>query len=141
MLPPMIIFTNSKPSFSGSPGKALDIVLERVGFGWTIVNNALIISRPNDAVGDIPAQFISASSGMLEVPYRFKEPKVKTKKKNSKLVDGWRIRSLIIPSLQPKSLIEVDSKEISGVFLIKKVVFSGDTHTNEWNAEMECLQK
>jgi len=128
-------------SFVGNVGAALDIVLARINYGWTIVNNTLIISKHNETNNTTILQFLSKDTGMLDHPSRFKEQDVKTRKKKNKLMNGWKIKSLIIPSIQPKSLIQVESDNVSGTFLVKAVKFVGDTHDNEWSAEIDCMQK
>lgn len=128
-------------SFIGSPGSALDNVLARIGYEWTIINNVLVISQNNKSSNETIMQFLSPTTGLLGRPSRFKDKPVKTKVKKNKLMDGWKINSLIIPSIQPKSLISVESETITGIFLIKSVKFTGDTHDNNWNAEIEAIQK
>lgn len=128
-------------SFIGSPGAALDIVLSRIGYEWTIINNVLVISQDNKSPNETIMQFLSPKTGLIGRPSRFKEKAVKTKVKKNKLMDGWKINSLIIPSIQPKSLISVESETVTGIFLIKSVKFTGDTHDNNWNAEIDAIQK
>lgn len=128
-------------SFIGNAGTALDTVLTRIDYEWTIVNNVLVISKNNETNNETIMQFLSKETGMLDQPSRFKEQDVKTKKKKNRLLNGWKIKSLIIPSIQPKSLIQVKSSNVSGIFLVKAVKFLGDTHDNEWSAEIDCIEK
>ena len=132
-----------KQAFSciGSPSKILDTVLARIGYEWTIVNNVLIISQKNKTNSKIPAQFLSPKTGLVNKPKRFKEKSVKTKVKDDESVDGWEIESLILPSLQPKNLIKVESSEIKGVFLIKSIRFVGDTHAAKWICAIKGIQQ
>jgi len=132
-------------SFIGSPGKALELILCRIGYEWTIVNNVLVISKENESNNTTIMQFLSRSTGLLDKPKRFKDRQIRVIKtsatKKNKLLDGWKIKSLIIPSIQPKSLISVESEELEGIFLVKAVKFSGDTHDNTWYAEIDAIQK
>lgn len=128
-------------SFVGSPGVALDIILARIDYEWTIVNGVLVISKNNESNGKIIMQFLSKNTGLIDKPKRFKEKMVKTKTKTNKLMDGWKIKSLIIPSIQPKTLISVESEDVEGTFLVKAVKFIGDTHENDWIAEIDAIQK
>lgn len=133
-------------SFIGSPGKALELVLSRIGYEWTIVNNVLVISKENESNNTTIMQHLSPSTGLLDdKPKRFKDRQIRVIKtsatKKNKLLDGWKIKSLIIPSIQPKSLISVESEELEGIFLVKAVKFSGDTHDNTWYAEIDAIQK
>ena len=132
-------------SFIGSPGKALELVLSRIGYEWTIINNVLVISKENESNNATIMQFLSSATGLLDKPKRFKDKQIRVIKtsatKKNKLLDGWKIKSLIIPSIQPKSLISVESDELEGIFLVKAVKFSGDTHDNTWYAEIDAIQK
>lgn len=128
-------------SFIGSPGAALNIVLSRIGYEWVIINNALIISKHNESNKQIFTQYISPETGLIDRPKRFKQKQTRTKTQSNKLIDGWKIRSLIIPSIQPKNLIKVKSSEIEGDFLIKSVRFNGDTDDNNWFCDIQAIQK
>lgn len=128
-------------SFVGTPGTALDLVLSRLGYEWTIANNILLISKQNEPINSTIAQLISPTTGLIDKPKRFKEDPVKTRVKKNKLIDGWQINSLIIPSIQPKSLIKVVSEDVDAVFLVKKVRFRGDTHDAPWFCEMEAIER
>lgn len=132
-------------SFVGSPGRALELVLSRIGYEWTIVNNVLVISKENESNNQTIMQLLSPETGLLDKPKRFKDRQIRVIKtsatKKNKLLDGWKIKSLIIPSIQPKSLIKVESEELDGIFLVKAVKFTGDTHDNSWYAEIDAIQK
>jgi hypothetical protein len=128
-------------SFVGSPGTVLDTVVKRIGYEWTIANNVLIISKPNESNTQTIAQFISPGTGLIDKPKRFKEKKVKTKSENNKLIDGWIITSLIIPSVQPKVLIKVQSDSVDGTFYVKSTKFTGDTHEGPWLCTIKAIEK
>lgn len=128
-------------SFIGSPSNLLDKVLDRINYEWTITNNVLIITKNNYPSTETIMQFLSPETGLIEKPSRFFSKPVKKAKDKNKLIDGWKIKCLILTSLQPKLLINVESEEISGIFLIKNINFVGDTHSNNWFSEMEVIQK
>lgn len=128
-------------SFVGSPSSILTKILERIKYEWTIINNVLVISKNNIPSTTTIMQLISEETGMIGKPTRFFSKPVKKKKDTNKLIDGWKIKCLILPSLQPKMLINVKSEDVSGVFLIKNIKFSGDTHGSEWHAEMDAIQR
>lgn len=128
-------------SFIGSPGTVLDIVVGRVGYEWAIINNVLIISKPNESNKQTIGQFISPTTGLINKPKRFKEKTVKTKTKNNKLINGWLITCLIIPSIQPKNLIKVQGGEVDGTFYVKSTRFVGDTHAGSWLCTIKAIEK
>lgn len=128
-------------SFVGSPSSILDKILKRINCEWTIVNNVLVITKNNSPSTSTIMQFISEETGLIGKPQRFYSKEVKKKKDSNKNIDGWKIKCLILPALQPKILISVESEEIQGIFLIKNVKFYGDTHSEDWFAEIEMIQK
>ena len=128
-------------SFLGSPGLALDKILDRLGYQWTISNNTLIISKHNESYNQTIGQFLSNETGLLYAPERINEVFTKTKVKKNKLIDGWKIKSLILPSIQPKGLIRVDSSNVKGDFLVKSVIFNGDTEGQNWFCQIEAIKR
>lgn len=128
-------------SFVGNPGSALDILLNRIGYEWIINNNQLIISEKNKSDKKTVVRYLSPNTGLLNSPSRIKNAPVKKSQKKDKLTDGWKIQSLILPDLQPKTLIKVQSEDFNNIFLIKKSKFSGDTRGSDWICEMECVQQ
>lgn len=128
-------------SFVGLVGNALDKILSRVKYEWVVINNALIISEPNKSPTTHEAQLLTPQTGLLSMPERFKATKVKTKTADTKLSDGWKFQALIIPSLQPKNLIKVQTNDINAVFMIKSIAFLGDTHGNNWKCNIEAIKK
>lgn len=134
-------------SFVGSPSNALDIVLARIGYEWTIANNVLIITKQNETNSKTVVQYLSPETGLLNSPKRFKSEQTKETKarktscRDNKLINGWNIECLIIAGLVPKSLIKVKSAEVEGVFLIKNVRFNGDTEYGDWKATIEAIQQ
>jgi hypothetical protein len=132
-------------SFIGSPSQALDIVLARIGYEWTIANNVLIISKNNKTSKTVEAQLLTKETGLLDSPQRIKQKPTKringSNVRDAKGLDGWLVKSLILAGLIPKNLIKVESQTATGVFLIKQVRFVGDTHADDWLAEMEVIER
>ncbi len=48
-------------------------------------------------------------------------------------------RALIIPGLQPGLQVKLQSRFVEGNFLIAKVRYAGDTHGNDWYADIEAV--
>ena len=130
-------------SFAGKPGKALDIILKRSGFEWVIDNNALIITKIGEAKNDKVVQYLSKETGLLSSPKRFQQKPLAMKRIEypKTIKTGWKFSSLIIPTLSPKNLVQVESEEGSGIFQLLTVNFKGDTRDNDWFADMEATQK
>lgn len=133
-------------SFIGSPAKALDTILNRIDYEWTIANNILIISQTNKTNKTIEVQLLTPETGLLDSPQRLKQKPTKKKVRDSKVqdprrFDGWTFKTLILSGLVPKNIVKVESKTVKGVFIIKNVRFVGDTHTDDWRAEIQAIEK
>jgi hypothetical protein len=52
-----------------------------------------------------------------------------------------KVKALILPGLRPKRMIQVQSSLVSGLYVIRRVQYKGDTSGNDWYAEMECVER
>ncbi len=130
-------------SYVGKAQGILDKILSRVNHDWIIDNNNLIISPTGSTNETTFAQLLSKDTGMLGQPRRVKQQPVKSKGGRGKTFDGWVVRSLIIPGLNPKQRIVVNSEKedlINREFLIKTSKYTGDTRGNAWEVEMEVTE-
>ena len=126
-------------SFIGGIGSALDTILARIGYKWTITNNVLVITKPNETNNKTISQFLSLETGLVSQPKRLKDSNIKTKIKENRLMDGWQFECLIIPSIKPNSLIKVEHANINGIFLVKSVQYYGDTHDSTWLCQIKAI--
>lgn len=98
---------------------------------------------------------LGADSGLVGHPERVRkgsqeaiideEDKKALKRKSREIIsstneqDGWRIRSLLLPSLVPADRVKLSSRSVEGVFTIKDVRHFGDTHGGDWITELKLL--
>lgn len=73
------------------------------------------------------AILLNESSGLIGTPKKTK--------------DGYAVKSLLRPSLNPNSYIKVESKSYTGFLIVKNVILTGYTRSNEWYADLECIEK
>lgn len=111
-------------SVSGKAKDVIDNLAARYGFEWRVQDNAVQINPKAQAV-ETEAIAISARTGLIsDVIKRGK--------------DGLEFKSLIIPTLAPGKLVEVNARLDNGFFKVRKVTFSGDTAGEDWYATCEC---
>lgn len=133
-------------SFIGSPAKALDTILNRIDYEWTITNNVLVISQTNKTSKTIEAQLLTPETGLLDSPQRLKQRPTKKKVVDNKVqdprrFDGWKFNTLILGGMVPKNIVKVKTESVNGIFIIKNIRFVGDTHTDDWRAEIQAIEK
>lgn len=81
---------------------------------------------------------LSSGTGLLESPVKIGGIDTKKKNKKSKKITGWKIKSLLIPDIEPGNKVVVYSDMLSGeVFSVATVNHSGDTFGDEWFSELE----
>ncbi len=145
-------------SYHGAARQALDKVCAATGLSWSVQGGALQIIKAggntNRTVVDL-----AADSGLLGSPERVrkgsqevrldeddpKKAEAALKAKSRQIVtttqeeDGWRVRSLLLPSLLPGDRVKLSSRTIQGVFTIRDLRHAGDTHGGDWFTELKVV--
>lgn len=145
-------------AFHGAARQAMDKVCAASGLSWSIQNGALQVIRSggntNRTVFDLGAESGLISSpervrkGKQEVQLDETDPKFdKQLKQRSRTLDtvtqeedGWRIRSLLLPTLLPADRVKLSSRTVEGVFTIRSLRHFGDTHGGDWITELKVIQ-
>ena len=110
-------------AFEGAAPEQLDAILRSAGYEWSIQDNALQvvpIGKSLDMLGTV----LSPQTGLVDVPT--------TDEKGN-----LQARALLLPGLVPGRRVKVRSSTISGVWRIERVRYAGDTHGQDWAAEIE----
>lgn len=144
-------------SYHGAARQALDKVCAATGLSWSIQGGSLQIIRSggntNRTVFDIGAE-----SGLIGSPERIRkgkqevmldpddekqkkrlEAKTKTLDTVTQEEDGWRVRSLLLPTLLPGDRVKLSSRTIDGVFTIRNLRHFGDSHGGDWITELKIV--
>jgi hypothetical protein len=118
-------------SASGLASRELDRVLSAAGLQWSIQDGALQLLKPG---ATLPGQgyLLNASTGLIGSPqYGEQDPK-----RGSYL----KVKTLLLPSIRPGSLVQLDAVGTKGGFRVEKATHSGDTDAQEWYSELECTR-
>lgn len=73
---------------------------------------------------------------------RRKKKKEVQKKKKSKTTEktGWKIKTLLAPTVIPGEEVEIESYAVTGRFKVDKVKHTGDIYGDEWFSEIEVVE-
>ena len=139
-------------SFYGQAKDALTEICNALGLSWSIQNNILNIILAGGTSTNRGLVF-SPQSGLVGVPERItqaeyksnksnpqKTQKEKAKKEEPRKKAGWKINTLLVPSVNPADMVKVESKWITGWFRVEKVSHRGDYNGNNWGTSMELIE-
>ncbi|MFW5880813.1 MAG: phage protein [Spirochaetota bacterium] len=123
-------------AFEGRASDALDEVLQSAGKEWSVQQGELVVSDQDQPVGTRPVAVVSPETGLLESPYRLGELNALGWE-----YEGWRVRMLMEPTIEPGSIVQIESRDISnGLYYVRTVTHSGDTYGDDWTTEMEVIE-
>lgn len=114
-------------SLTGLSRTHLDDLTKRFGLEWSIQDGAVQILEKNKSTKE-SAIVLTVDSGLIGIP----------KRKEDGSID---IVSLLQPQIKPGRIIRLESKFISGDFVCRKVIHSGDTHGQDWYSQIEAIAK
>ena len=69
-----------------------------------------------------------------------KTQKKKAKKEKPRKKAGWKINTLLVPSVNPADMVKVESKWITGWFRVEKVSHRGEYNGTNWGSTMELIE-
>jgi hypothetical protein len=122
-------------SFNGRAKDGLDQVTSRYGYDWSVINNEILII-PKGGASMRTAVRLSPETGLVNTPERMIDQEGKFNDALKQPLE-WKINSLLNPRLDPGTLVDLDSKQAKGLFLIQKVRHYGDTRGADWFSEIE----
>jgi len=138
-------------SYYGSARGLLDKVTKGTGLEWSIQNNNLQVIQKG-MVTTRQGIVISADSGMINSPERERaskdgtvkvedkdsKKKVKAKKADQKY-DGWNVKTLLLPQLNPGDRVKLEARDVTGIFRVQEVKHTGDSHEGDWQSELKLI--
>ncbi|CUJ21564.1 phage protein [Achromobacter xylosoxidans] len=140
-------------SFYGAARTALHKVTQGTGLEWSIQNQQLQVVQRRGTTRR-QAVVLAADTGLLGFPERTREAareKAKVKDQttgdNVNLVsaqqqrDGWRVQSLLLPTLNPGDLVKLESKSVEAFLRVEGLQHSGDSAGGNWQTELELVDR
>jgi hypothetical protein len=115
-------------ALSGGSKTILDDLTAKQGLEWSIQDNTLQV-LPKDKDSGLQAVLLTPSTGLIGSPV----------KREIEGGSGVEFTALIQPQLIPGRLVMIKSREIDGVYKLRAVSFSGDTHGQSFYASAKAV--
>jgi hypothetical protein len=136
---------NNGLSYHGPARTLLDKVTKGTGLEWSIQNGNLQVIA-HGMVTTRQGILIKQDSGMIGSPERERLANAHThKKKQAQPViepdyDGWRVKTLLMPMLNPGDRIKLEAQFVNGVYRIQQVKHEGDSDaTGKWQSDLRVV--
>ena len=141
-------------SFYGAAHRALHKITAGTGLEWSIQNGQLqVIARRG--VTQRQAFVIAPDTGLIYFPERTREgAREKAKVKDQVTGDnrnitsakqernGWRVQSMILPTVNPGDLVKMESKTVEGWFRVERLTHQGDYGgPGDWITELQLIDR
>lgn len=121
-------------SESGPVGDLFDKLAGKIGANWSFQNSEVEFA-PKDGPNVEVIVEIAKDSGLIGTPVR----RNKTGAVNvPALKDGWMVKSLLNPVVQPNGRVRIISNAVNAIFRAVTVVHTGDTDGQEWYTDVEA---
>lgn len=111
---------------SGKSELQLDKVCKAFGLRWFVQDGVVQVLGAADVLGSRRV-VLSPGTGLVGSPEAGEDGVVKA-------------RSLLLPDLLPGYGVRIESAHVNGDYRIEKTTFIGDTHGQDWYADIECRQ-
>lgn len=113
-------------NLNGSTFKELQRLGRLSNLDVSIQDKELLVTKVGQPLSTPPV-ILSRETGLIGSPHRGAKGEL-------------RLRALLVPGLDPRRKVEVRSRLINGVYAIQRGRYSGDTSSNDWYADLECLE-
>jgi len=57
----------------------------------------------------------------------------------AKGIDGWKVKTLLMPTLNPGDRVKLESRSVKGIFRIQELKHKGDNWQGDWQTEMKLI--
>lgn len=137
--------------FVGKSRAALQALVSKAGLAYTFQQGVLQIYFPGEAI-TAQAYVISYDTGLISVPKKITITESSLSSgggaKVSSLIpdgsgngtQGYEVEYLINGAIGINDLVQVESKELNGIFRVKKQSFSGDNYSGDWICKAQIVE-
>jgi hypothetical protein len=134
-------------SYYGSARQALHKACRAAGLEWSIQNETIqVISIGGTTQRGIVV--LNADSGLVGSPERCREGAREKRAKSKAAIksveqqrDGWLVRSLLLPWLNPGDAVRMQSTFLTGDWRVESVKHSGDYFGSDWTSDIKLVEK
>ena len=109
---------------SGPTKRELTRLTKTLGYDWSVQDGQLQLLAARDAIEPGDAIVLNPDTGLIGSP----------ESGENGVIDA---RALLIPQLTPGRVVRLESRQIEGFYRVEKVAYQGDTHGQDWYADLE----
>ena len=102
-------------------------------------NRGVVFAKDSGLIGSPERIIKSNPKPDKETPKR--KRKRKEKKDRAEKQAGWKIKTLLAPSVLPGDAVKVESEIITGWFRVEAVKHSGDSMGQNWTSEFDLIER
>ncbi len=124
-------------AYNGPAMTAIQSVAAKAGAMAIIQDDSIVVYRQGSGTNR-GTTAIGADSGLVGSPEKINE-RNNEQKQDEKPV-GYRVVSLMNPSIKPVSTVVLQSKFVNGRFRVDNVTHQGSSYEGEWVTRLECYQ-
>lgn len=118
---------------TGNVRQQLNDFARSAGLEWSIQDGRMQILDKGRALSELAVE-LSSTSGLIGSPSVDFKASSKTERGGAIV----KAKALLIPELVPGRKVSFKTKSINGGYRIEQVEYSGDTHGQEWWADLVC---
>lgn len=106
--------------------------------GGVVANKGLVFNSGSGLIGS-PARIVKSDhKPAKETPKKKRRRKEKKEKPDKKA--GWKIETLLAPTVLPGDAIKVESRVINGWFRVEMIKHTGDSINGEYKSQMDIIE-
>jgi hypothetical protein len=129
--------------FVGKLKAALQSLMDKAGLTYTLQNGVLQVFYQGEAIS-VQAYKISSETGLISIPKKITITESSTSSgsgdSESNGIPGYEIEYFINGAIGINDLIQVESKEINGIFRVKNQSYKGDNYGNDWKCVAQIVE-
>lgn len=139
-------------SFVGKGADALDEICKGQGLDWSIQNSVLqvilaggnakktgIVYSPATGLIGSPARIVKARPKEDQETAKRKAKRSQKKEKPEKKA-GWKIETLLSPTVNPGDAVKVESRVIKGWFRVESIKHQGELYGGDFKTQMDLVE-
>ena len=137
----------------GKRKAALQSLMEKAGVNYSLQNGVLQVFCKGEAI-TTKAYKISAETGLISIPKKISITQTTASKSGSGKVSaagsassdssngipGYEIEYLINGAIGINDLVQVESRNLNGIFRVKKQSYSGDNYSGDWKCTAQIVE-
>lgn len=124
----------------GRVSTALTNLVARIGGSWSIQNGEIQVLGPEGESLGAEAFLLTPETGLIESPTP-KEDQTDSERSSTAERRGYEVKCLLNPRIEPGGLIEVQSREVDGVFVVDAIEHRGDYAGQDWYSVITCQER